>query len=393
MAAFNGRDGGVLDAIRCDEPDYLIWKWHPKGTSGGGSERANAIRLGSSLRVRDGSVAAFVYSTADGANQDYIEGPYDGIVSTGNLPVMATLIGKLYDSATPFPAEVYFINLADLIQIKFGVPYFDVFDPRFTDYGIPTAVRGSINFKISDYREFIKLHRLDSFDMGTFQVQVKDTIVRLVKEVVANAPSNDGIPAVQIERHIGEVNALVEAKMGPALYQDYGVTVQRVDISDIEIDKSSEGYRKLQSITQNKANVFAQAAANVVDTMQTHRVGAKRIVETNREEGKQVAAGKGLGEIGKNVTEAIGGIIGGLGKQKEATPPPIPVTQYYVVLDSEQAGPFDMGALADLAGDGKIEATTLAWKDGMGSWEEAGTIPELGRLFGDRGDAAPRAVE
>ena len=129
------KDGGVMDAIRCDEVDYLIWKWHPKGTSPNESQRANAIRWGSSLRVRDGSVAVFVYSGVDGVDQDFIEGPYDGLVQTANFPVLASLIGKAYDGSTPFPAEVYFINLADLIQIKFGVPYFDIFDPRFTDYG------------------------------------------------------------------------------------------------------------------------------------------------------------------------------------------------------------------------------------------------------------------
>jgi membrane protease subunit (stomatin/prohibitin family) len=61
MGIFGNADGGVMDVIRCDEPDYLIWKWHPTGTSSQGGKRTNAIRWGSSLRVRDGSVAVFVY--------------------------------------------------------------------------------------------------------------------------------------------------------------------------------------------------------------------------------------------------------------------------------------------------------------------------------------------
>ena len=24
--------GGMMDAIRCDEKSYLIWKWHPEET-------------------------------------------------------------------------------------------------------------------------------------------------------------------------------------------------------------------------------------------------------------------------------------------------------------------------------------------------------------------------
>lgn len=50
-----------MDEIRCDEPSYLIWKWHPAGTRTGEANRENAIRWGSSLRVKDGEVAVFVY--------------------------------------------------------------------------------------------------------------------------------------------------------------------------------------------------------------------------------------------------------------------------------------------------------------------------------------------
>ena len=47
------RTGGFMDEIRCDEPSYLIWKWHPAGAQLGEGNRENAIRWGSSLRVKD----------------------------------------------------------------------------------------------------------------------------------------------------------------------------------------------------------------------------------------------------------------------------------------------------------------------------------------------------
>lgn len=52
----NKRTGGFMDEIRCDESSYLIWKWHPTGVQPGESFRENAIRCGSSLRVKDGEV-------------------------------------------------------------------------------------------------------------------------------------------------------------------------------------------------------------------------------------------------------------------------------------------------------------------------------------------------
>ena len=118
MALFDKskRTGGFMDEIRCDEPSYLIWKWHPAGVQLGTGNRENAIRWGSSLRVKDGEVAVFVYSQYDGTVQEYIEGPCDLILNTENLPILASLVGLAYDGGTPFQAEVYFINLARIIQ-------------------------------------------------------------------------------------------------------------------------------------------------------------------------------------------------------------------------------------------------------------------------------------
>lgn len=200
MALFGKpKAGGFIDEIRCDEPSYLIWKWHPSSSELNNNSRENAIRWGSSLRVKDGEVAVFVYKQKDGTMQDFIVGPFDQTIKTENFPVLASIVGLAYAGGTPFQAEVYFINLAQIIQVKFGVPYFDVYDPRFSDFGVPVAVRGTISFKISDYHQFIKLHRLNNFNLDDFQRQIRDAVTRYVKDVVANAPATNNIPLVQIE--------------------------------------------------------------------------------------------------------------------------------------------------------------------------------------------------
>ncbi len=161
-----------MNEIRCDEPSYLIWKWHPAGTQPGANKQENAIRWGSSLRVKDGEVAVFVYKQKNGTMQDYIVGPFDQMIETANFPVLASIVGLAYGGGTPFRAEVYFINLARIIQVRFGVPFFDVYDPRIMDFGVPVAVRGTISFRITDYREFVKLHRLSNFNLDDFQKQI-----------------------------------------------------------------------------------------------------------------------------------------------------------------------------------------------------------------------------
>lgn len=116
MKLFHKADrSGLMDEIRCDEPSYLIWKWHSSGSQLGVNRRENAIRWGSSLRVKDGEVAVFVYRQKNGTIQDFIEGPFDQILKTENLPILANIVGLAYEGGTPFQAEVYFINLAKII--------------------------------------------------------------------------------------------------------------------------------------------------------------------------------------------------------------------------------------------------------------------------------------
>ena len=276
--------GGLMDVIRCDEPSYLIWKWHPTGSQQGNNNRENAIRWGSALHVKDGEVAVFVYNQSNGIMQDYIEGPWNEIIKTENFPVLSSIIGLAYEGDTPFQAEVYFINLAQVIQIPFAVPYFDLYDPRFPDFGVPTAVRGKLSFCIEDYQKFIMLHRLVNFDLNEFQDQIKSAMARYVKAIVANVPEENNIPVVQIERKIGLINDLVEVDIKERFERDFGVKITAVDINAIEIDKTSEGYSQLKRVTQDIVSVTAQAQAevNIKNLQDSQRINAENMEETLR---------------------------------------------------------------------------------------------------------------
>ncbi|MBP3885799.1 MAG: SPFH domain-containing protein [Olsenella sp.] len=429
-----------MDEIRCDEKSYLIWKWRPSGQANA-SKRENAIRWGSSLRVREGSVAVFV-NAIDERKQDYIEGPFDGLLETGNLPVFASLIGKAYDGGTPFQAEVYFINLAQAIQVKFGVPYFDLFDPRYPDFGVPAAVRGSITFGIKNYRDFVRLHGLNDFELETFREQIRGAVTRYAKSIVANAPSRHDIPVVQIESRILEVSELVEAGIRSQLERVFGVTVSAVDIEAIELDKQSEGYKKLMEVTRDTVSVVARAraqadAANVTDMQRIRAKDVEESLRVQREESQYAqrmqtiedhmeayrasskaevarAAAESLGTLGSSGGDTIsdgfspagmmaGMAVGGtvakgvadmmaeaMGSTMQATrsqtPPPIPRVQYNAVIDGKSAGPFSVEQLAEMLDKGMINRESFVWAPGMTDWTAAANVPELSKLF--RQDAA-----
>ena len=439
MAIFSKKvfGGGLMDVIRCDETDYLIWKWHPQGTEAGNNRKENAIRFGSSLRVKDGEVAVFVYKQDDGTMQDCIEGPYDGILETKNLPVISNIIGLAYAGESPFQAEVYFINLANIVQTKFAVPFFDVFDPRFLDYSVPVAVRGTINFKIDDYSKFARLNKLSNFSMEDFKNQIKDTVIRIVKGVVANAPQENSIPVVQLERKIDEINSIAESKIKTRFEENYAVSVTSIDISAIDIDKSSAGYRQLSEVTKDlsTAKLKAQNEAEISDIKDNQKLGifekAGRIFtdikedayarhkqtqtanfaayQTEAQEHVGVAGAEGLGKmgangsgnmgsginpasmmagmavggaIGQNIAGNINNMMGGMNQQNvQQTPPPINGLMYNVAVNGQPTGPFDLASLSKMIMAGELLEESLVWTKGMSEWKKAADVENIKELF------------
>lgn len=149
-----------------------------------------------------------------------------------------------------------------------------MYDPRFSDFSVPVAVLGTISFGITDYREFIKLHRLSTFNLDDFQKQIRDTVSRYVKDVVANAPAAHNMPVIQIESKTAQINDAVEYDISELLKEHFGVTVSGVDIGAIEIAKTSDGYTKLMAVTQKMttATAEAQTSANIRDIYDKQRI-------------------------------------------------------------------------------------------------------------------------
>lgn len=454
----NNKEGGMMDMIRCDEQDYLIWKWRPAGNEVNSTNKENAIRWGSSLRVKDGEVAVFVYKQKDGTQQDFIEGPFDDTIKTANFPILASIVGLAFGGGTPFQAEVYYINLAKVIPFSARVPYFDIFDPRFIDFGIKCAIQYQTLSQIKDYRDFIKIHRLSNLTPDELNKKMKPVIDRHIKSLVINIPKEKNVAAVQIETQLDEVNILSEERLKPEIEKVFGIQINNLSIDKIDIDKDDEQYHKLRKLTADiterktttQANIEidtlqAQADVNIQNLQDTQRINADNLedqlriqreelqraqklqtesnffethklnIQTDAQKDVLKAAAENLGEMGNvnlggggnsmNPAGMITGMMmgGAMGNQmanmmnnmgntmnpqnsqtpgNNQMPPPPPVTQYFVAVNGQQTGPFNLHQLQQLVGNGQLQRNTFVWKQGMQNWEEAGKLLDLQNLFG-----------
>lgn len=426
----NKSEGGFMDVIRCDEQEYLVWKWRPSGEANT-TKKENAIRYGSSLRVKDGELAVFVYQQKDGAMQDFIVGPYDQTIKTANFPILSSIVGAAFGGASPFQAEIYFINLAGNVPIKFGVPYFNITDTRLPDFPVPMSVRGQIIFNITDYKLFIKNTRLINFELDDFKNLIKSAVTSSIKSGVMNINRTNPLNLVQIEENLDFINESLKTKLKDTFSEDFGVNLKRFDIDTLELDQESEGFKRLLKVTreQQEKTITAQTDVNIKNLNDMQQINADNLEDTlkiQREEAQRAqklqtetnfigahalnqqtdvlkTAANSLGEMGNiggggmnpagmMAGMAMGGAMGGqmagmmnqMGQnmnQQQNTPPPPPQIQYSVSINGQTAGPFNLQQLQQMVQNGQLTQNTHVWKQGMTAWELAGNVQELSSLF------------
>ncbi len=431
------KEGGILDVIRCDEKNYLIWKWSPGGVP---SRKMNAIRYGSRLRVKESEVAVFVYDQEGG--MDFIEGFKDEVLKTANFPVLSSIVGSAFGGASPFQAEVFFINRAGSIKLPFFVNNISLSEQWQQRLSVPASVRGALTFNISDYRAFISKYQMAGYDMDDFSEQIRAMLARYVTSAVANAPFLLGIPVVQINRGIDQISELVLTKIKEPMAEDFAVNIRRIDIEAIMLDTESAGYKAImnQSSTQadilNKGMAAASEASNR-NVLDQQKIGIENLaasLQINREETQrrqrlateeahlaahrvdvqgevartaaeslgQLGGGMGTGgdgmnpagmmagmmmggAVGGNMANMMSGMMQGVNQPQPQPQPPVPpaapLPQYYVSENGTQSGPYTKMQLQEMILNRRVSSSTYVWKQGMANWCAAAEMPELSESF------------
>ena len=250
-----------MDAIRCDEKDFLIWKWRPAGQAANSTKKENAIRYGSSLNVRPGQAAIFLYMNKNG-EYDVIRGPYSDVIKTDNFPVLSSIVGAAYAGGTPFQAEVYYINMMRNLEIPFMIPFFRIVpaEPQFKAYDIQVAVKGSLVFEVSTDNEYIKylFEAWGGNDVTLEELKNKMStlLTQEIKQIVTNIPKDTGIFVMHFNQLIGEIGQYILRRLEERLASRFGIVATDVLISDIRYNEDTDSYDRLLQITEKQAHKF-----------------------------------------------------------------------------------------------------------------------------------------
>jgi len=108
------------------------------------------FRIGSQLIVRESQAAVFF---RDGKALD-VFGPGRHTITTANIPLLVNLLGLAFSGETPFKAEVYFVNLREFVDQKWGTP--GPIALRDSELGmVQIRGHGTYSMQISDPQLFV----------------------------------------------------------------------------------------------------------------------------------------------------------------------------------------------------------------------------------------------
>lgn len=313
-------------------------------------------------------------------------GPGRYTLETENIPKIGKVLNRTTGDKTPFHCEVYFINKAEQMAIKWGtdskVQYVD------PTYGFPISIgaSGEMSLRAEDSRKLlVKLVGTENY-LGQQQLIgfFRAFLMTRVKTYIAQVIKANAINIFEIDENLTAFSENIHKLLIPD-FADYGIALERFFVTNIvkpDGDRQYEKFKELHfrqyadiaeaTLRQKTDLIYAQTEAQkvVIDSQAQATKRAQEGYTYAQERGFDVAAkvaqneavgqfknmGVGLGTMA-GVGGAVGGVVGNaVGGALQAASEPAQPTQPAQMTD-------DMAAFK-----AKVEK--------LGMMKEAGLITE-----------------
>jgi len=255
---------------------------------------AGDFRFGSQVIVREFQQAVFF---RDGKAYD-VFGPGRHTITTANVPLLTDLLGKATGDRTPFTAEVYFVNMREYLDEKWGTA--EPIPLRDTDLG---------------------LVRLRAF--GTYSIQVSEPALFVNKIVGAQGIYQTpqitrflrGIIVAKLTDLLGELGkGLFDL---PALYDEIGAASKakvQDDFANLGIQLKTLYVNSISPTEETAKAIDERASMGAIGDMQKYMQfqtarGIRDAAQASGEGGGLAGAGAGLGAgigMGTAMAQAMG---------------------------------------------------------------------------------------
>lgn len=344
---------GLWDKIFGEFIDVIEWTDNSSDTMVYRFERHNnEIKYGAKLTVRESQVAVFVN---EGEIADVL-GPGMYELETQNLPVLSTLQHWDHAFQSPFKAEVYFFNMRQFTDLKWGTKNpIMMRDAEFDMVRLRTF--GTYTIRINNPETFIK--EIVGTD-GHFTVdEISDQLRNLITSRYATILGKLNVPVLDLASNYDQLSTFITERIAPE-FDQYGLELTKVLVENISLPPEVE-----------KALDKRTSMGMVGDLDKYLKYGAAQSMESGNS--STAASAMEMG-IGLAMAQSMTGQPAPANAASTSAPPPLPTQQtWHVALNGTPAGPFDKAQIIDFISQGQLKAETLVWTNGMANWEAAGS--------------------
>jgi len=292
-------------------------------------------------------------------------------LATQNLPVLARLKGWKYGFQSPFKADVFFLSTRVFTDRKWGTK--NPIMLRDADFGlVRLRAFGTFAIKITDPATFVR--QIAGTEARFTLDQIEEQLRDMVCARFADTLGSSKIAALDLAGNYDKLGGYIATRI-QADFEAFGLHIVNLLVENISMPPEVE------------AAMDKRTSMGVIGNMAafTQFQTANAIPDAARNPGGLAGSAAGLA-MGINMANTMQQGMANAGTPAAGavgmTPPPLPqTTAYFVAINGQQAGPFDITALKGKVAAGQVTRETLAWKQGMAAWTALGEVAELASLF------------
>jgi excisionase family DNA binding protein len=253
-------------------------------------------RLGSQVIVRESQAAVFF---RDGNALDVFRAGRHTI-TTANIPLLTSLLGKAFNDRTPFTAEVFFVSLREFASEKWGTPQPIIV--RNPGMGLGVALLqgfGTYSYQVKDPQQFVNqiVGTRGAYRTLEIEERLRTILLSKLQDVLGETTAASSV--VELIGLTEEVGASVRAKAQDD-FETIGMTLKTFYIGNLKPSSKSAQELRDMGMLDMATYTQLQAADAMRDAAQNPSGGA----------GLTAGIGAGMG-IGNLMQQATSGAMQG----------------------------------------------------------------------------------
>lgn len=202
-------------------------------------------------------------------------------LETKNIPLISKLRNLVSGGVSPFHTEVYFINLATMMDIPWGTPsQVTVRDPNY-GYSYSAGASGSFGLKITDGRRLLINLVGTEKKMETSDVQkyFKDLIVTRVKNCIAVELGRYSYN--EFNQHLSDISESVASQIEKDI-SDYGIQILNFFLSSVNIKPDDlEALKNLDnSMAQKRFEAIHYSQIRIKKIRKSQAVTIQKLIQS-----------------------------------------------------------------------------------------------------------------